>query len=525
MSNPPGAARSAAFATDAAASAPPALELRDIVKSYGPVHANRDVSLTLRQGSVHAVLGENGAGKSTLMKILFGVERPDSGSISINGQEHRFRSPRDAIHAGVGMVFQHFGLVEELTALDNISLGAEDSGPLGVKRGTARERIDRLIAEVGLDVPLDKKVSDITISQQQRVEILKALYRGARILILDEPTALLAPQERIGLFEAVKRLQATGVSVLFITHKLDEAEYLADDVTIMRLGQVVARHRIGSVTQSELIADMVGETTVDVVRPDRTPGDAIISLSEVAAGGDEVHPLIGVTLTVNRGEVLGVVGIDGHGHQLLCQVLAGVSPLQGGRLTLDGRVQRRWSRPVAMREKVAYVPEDRLVAGVARDQTIAENLLSNRLHDPSFVRGGFLRKRHLNDHADAMITAFDIRCRDRDQITARLSGGNVQKVVLAREISIEPRVLVVCEPTRGLDIGAIANVHTQLSKAADRGAAVVVQSSDLDEVLAVADRIVIFRDGAPVADIENTPDVDVAALGAIMLGTSQRTLT
>lgn len=500
---------------------PPALELRDIVKSYGPVHANRNVSLALREGSVHAVLGENGAGKSTLMKVLFGVERPDQGEILVGGEQKTFKSPRDAIAAGIGMVFQHFGLVSELTALDNISLGAEKSTLLGVDRRSARQRIEALASEVGLEVPLDRRVSDISISQQQRVEILKALYRGARILILDEPTALLAPQERLGLFDAIKRLQATGVSVLFITHKLEEADYLADDVTVMRLGEVVARHRIGQVTHDELITDMVGESTVHVERPARNPGAVALEIIDGIAPSDGAHPLKGASIEVRRGEILGVVGIDGHGHQLLCQILAGVRPLQRGKIRLDGVMQRRWNRPVAMRQRVAYVPEDRLEAGVARDESIAQNLIANRLRDRVFVQAGFLRNRSITRNATQMISDFDIRCRDGQQPVGSLSGGNVQKVVLAREISTNPEVLVVCEPTRGLDIGAIANVHNQLSAAATRGAAVVMQSSDLDEVLSIADRIVIFREGSPAADIQNTSDIDVAALGAIMLGTAK----
>lgn len=497
----------------------PALELRGISKSYGPVHANADVSLTLHPGSVHAILGENGAGKSTLMKILFGVERPDSGEILLTGAAHVFRAPREAIAAGIGMVFQHFGLVSELTALDNISLGAE-TGMLGVDRKAARRRIEELSGQLGLQVPLDSRIDDITIAEQQRVEILKSLYRGARILILDEPTALLAPQERISLFAAIKRLQQSGLSVLFITHKLDEVDHLADEVTVMRLGRVIAHHQIGDVSRAKLIREMVGETTVTVDRPDRTPSDAIIEVQDLVIRDRSGHGLNVPSLSVRRGEITGVIGIDGHGHQLFCQTLAGVRPRDGGTLLLQGRRQRRWNRRTAMTRHVSYVPEDRLAAGVARDQSIAENLIANRLQDPDFVRGGFLRLRPAATHADQMIAQFDIRCRDREQQAGRLSGGNVQKVVLAREISVKPELLIVCEPTRGLDIGAIANVHNELSRAAARGAGVVVQSSDLDEVLSISDRIIVFREGTPVADVENTHDIDASALGAVMLGTS-----
>ncbi|WP_028935099.1 ABC transporter ATP-binding protein [Pseudonocardia spinosispora] len=508
------------------AGATPALELRGIDKSYGPVHANQDVSLTLGQGSVHAILGENGAGKSTLMKILFGVERPDAGTIVVDGTQRRLRTPADAIAAGIGMVFQHFGLVSELSVLDNISLGAERSGPLGVDRSAARRRIDQLAAELGLEVPTGRRVRDISIAQQQRVEILKALYRGARVLILDEPTALLAPQERLRLFDAIRRLQATGASVLFITHKLDEIEALADDVTVMRHGAVVARRRIGEVDRRTLVADMVGEAgrSSAAPRPGRTPGGAALTVRglTVPPGSDGGSGLSAVDAVVRRGEVLGVVGIDGHGHQTFCQVLAGVRPAPSGTVVPDGAPARRWDRRAAMRRRIAYVPEDRLVAGVARHASIAENLLGNRLRDPRFSRYGLLRRKEVARHADDLVERFDIRCRDARQEAGRLSGGNVQKIVLARELSADPEVIVVCEPTRGLDIGAIAAVHDRLSEAAGAGKGVVVQSSDLDEVLAIADRILVFRNGRIVGEHDNTADLDVTVLGAVMLGTDRQ---
>lgn len=494
------------------------LTLDSIVKRYGGVAANDGVNLTLRRGTVHAVLGENGAGKSTLMKILFGVERPDSGEIVIDGEVRDFRRPSDAIAAGIGMVFQHFGLVGELTALDNISLGAEVSSPLGVKRSVARARIAQLAEESGLTVPLTRRVDQLTIAQQQRVEILKALYRGARILILDEPTALLAPQERLGLFEAVRRLRTAGVSVLFITHKLEEVELLTQDITVMRHGRVVAAHRTGSVTTEQLVADMVGGENPVVKRAERTPGDGVLVVADLVVANESSAGVRGVSLTVRSGEILGLVGIDGQGHQTFCQALAGVRPRTGGQIFYEGSPRNRWNRLTAMRRGVSYVPEDRLVAGVARDLSIRENLVANRMGDAGFVRGGFLRRRASRRNADDMIARFDIRCRNAEQRAGTLSGGNIQKIVLAREISIDPRLLIVCEPTRGLDIGAIASVHQRLSDAAERGAAVIVQSSDLDEVLAIADRIVIFREGRVVADLHNSTDVDIARLGTLMLG-------
>jgi general nucleoside transport system ATP-binding protein len=497
---------------------PVVLELRDVDKHFGPVHANRSISLSLRRGSVHAILGENGAGKSTLMNILFGVLTPDSGEIHIHGEPRTFSTPKDAISAGIGMVFQHFGLVPELSALDNISLGAERTSWGVVDRDAARAKVEELCCELQVEIPLEQRVSALTVSQQQRVEILKALYRGARILILDEPTALLAPQERAGLFDAVKRLQRTGVSVLFITHKLDEVELLADDVTVVRHGAVVARHRVGTVTQAQLVADMVGSSTVALSRTERVPAEVAMAVRDLTAVHTTSSSLRGVSLDLRAGEITGVVGIDGHGHQLLCEVLAGVRPPSGGELSLFGERQRRWGRAKAMAADVAFVPEDRLTAGVAKHLSIAENLVANRLGDPRFTRFRFMRRQALRRHARELIEQFDVRCRDELQPVGSLSGGNVQKVVLARELSTGPRVVVVCEPTRGLDIAAIASVHSRLAAAADAGAAVILQSSDLDEVLAVVNRIVVFREGRVVADVPNGDDVDAKVLGALMLG-------
>ncbi|MEV6637907.1 ABC transporter ATP-binding protein [Actinoplanes sp. NPDC051470] len=499
----------------------PALELIEVDKWFGPVHANRSVSLVLRRGSVHAVLGENGAGKSTLMNILFGVEQPDSGSILLGGQRRVFRTPKDAINAGVGMVFQHFGLVPELSALDNIALGAETTRRGRVDRSRAADRIGELAAELRLEVFLSRRVADLTVAQQQRVEILKALYRGARILILDEPTALLAPPEREGLFAAVRRLQAIGVSVLFITHKLEEAEQLADDVTVMRHGAVVARRKIGRVTRATLIADMVGGRPAQHTHSERVPGDVVAELRGVGISRGADVPLTGVDLQIRAGEIVGVVGIDGHGQQLLCEALAGMRQPDDGTLLLRGNEQRTWNRAAALRARVAYVPEDRLTAGVARHLSIAENLVLNRVGDARFFPRGLTARKAMKANADALIDRFDIRCRDGSQHVGSLSGGNVQKVVLARELSRDPRLVIVREPTRGLDVAAIANVHAQLAVSASGGAAVLVQSSDLDEIRTIADRILVMRDGRVVADLVNDASVQTAQLGALMLGAAR----
>ena len=500
-------------------SAVPALSLVGVWKHYGDLAANRDVDLTVREGTVHAVLGENGAGKSTLMRVLFGVERPDRGSIHVRGAEKHFHSPRDAIDCGIGMVFQHFGLVGELTALDNIALGAEARRILGVDRAAEQARLERLSADLGLAVPWQQRVSRLTVAQQQRVEILKALYRGANILILDEPTALLAPQERQSLFAAVKRLQAEGLSVLFITHKLDEAEYLADDVTVMRAGRVISHHKMADVTRSRLVKDMVGDRPVHADYRPRQRGERVLSVEGlVPVGRPAGHPTAPIDLQFYRREIVGVVGIDGHGHQEFCRYLAGAERPARGVVRLDGTRNRKWTRAKARDSGVAYVPEDRLASGVAMEHSISENLIANRLATREIVRGGMLRRARIRERAAELIAQFDIRCRSSNQLAGRLSGGNIQKVVLARELSVNPLIVVVCEPTRGLDVGAMANVHNALLSAATDGAAVVAQSSDLDEILALCDRIVVFREHQIVADIAKTPQTTAVQVGALMLG-------
>ena len=502
------------------AAVPAALRLEGISKAYGPVRANVDVSLEIRPGIVHAILGENGAGKSTLMRVLYGVERPDAGHIHLAGQPVVFRSPHEAIRAGIGMVFQHFGLVSEFTSLDNIALGAEMGRSWAVDRRREQQRVSPIVAELGIEVSLDQPVTRMSAAQQQRVEILKALYRGARLLILDEPTALLTPQERQGLFAAIRKLRDDGVTIIFITHKLAEVLGLADEITVMRDGRIVATYPVSEADESRLVADMVGGALPPI--PKRS--GVQVGAEALALRGAHVLPtrasrgLRGVDLSIRSGEIVGLVGIDGHGHQELCRVLAGITPLSSGEVVTEGRTVRTWNRAAAQRAGVSYVPEDRLHAGVAGTLAVSESLVANRVSLRRLGRGMLLGRGEVRRTAAELIDAFDVRCRDADQVVQELSGGNIQKVVLAREISIGPRVLVVSEPTRGLDVGAISAVHRRLISAAEGGAAVVIQSSDLDEILTLVDRVVVCREGSVVAMLANDGGLDARVIGAAMLG-------
>jgi simple sugar transport system ATP-binding protein len=492
-------------------------------KAYGKVLANRDVSLEVARGSVHAVLGENGAGKSTLMKLLYGVEAPDRGEVRIDGAPVTLRSPKDAIAQGVGMVFQHFGLVPGLTAAENIVLGAEPTRATGIDRAAVRTGVAEVMQRFALSVALDDKVAGMSAARQQRVEILKALYRGADVLILDEPTALLTPQERRNLFAGIRQLTDRGTTVLFITHKLAEVEEIADHITVMRAGVVVGSARAAEFDRSALVRLMVGDASIlsRRARPAVAAADAEVALSVADlrvrgnAGNDAVD---GASLVARRGEVLGLAGVEGNGQLEFLEALGGLREPHAGTIEVGGRRAERYDNRAARRMGIAFVPEDRLATGIAGQATIAENILANRIGAGFYDRRGSLRRRAMRRDAAALVERFGVRCAGIDQAAGSLSGGNVQKVILAREISVEPSVLLVAEPTRGLDVAAIALVHEQLARAAEQGAAVVVLSSDLDELLGIATRIAVFHQGAIVEVFDDVAATTPEQLGRAMLG-------
>jgi ABC-type uncharacterized transport system ATPase subunit len=501
-------------------SPPAAIAAHSIWKTYGRVVANRNVSIAVRPGTVHAVLGENGAGKSTLMKILYGAETPDRGTIMVGGEQVRLRGPRDAIALGVGMVFQHFGLVPSLTAAENVALGVEPRRGVAIDRAAVRDQLKRVSADAGLDVNPDERVGAMSAARQQRVEILKALFRGARTLILDEPTALLTPQERRGLYGAIRTLAAGGATIVLITHKLGEVEELADDVTVMRTGEVVASGPYERFTHADLVRHMVGDVSVSARRTRATPGDVVLSATDVAVTRRGAAAVSVPALHVRAGEIVGLAGVEGNGQLDLVDALAGLRPGGRGTLTVAGRAHdlARLDNRTARRAGIGYVPEDRLAAGIAPDESVAANLVAATVATGAFQRGGLLSRRAIRTRAEELVREYGVRCRDVGQRVGDLSGGNIQKVLLARELAAGPRALLVAEPTRGLDIAAAALIHERLAAAAEAGTALLVQSSDLEELLTITTRILVLYRGAIAADLPNTPRLTAERLGELMLG-------
>ena len=476
--------------------------MRGIDKRFGAVHANRAVDLTVAAGTVHGIVGENGAGKSTLMSILYGFYQADRGTIEIDGRPASIGSAREAIALGIGMVHQHFMLVETFSALDNVMLGAEPSWSLSKARFAVRAQLDTLMRETGLLVDLDKTVAELPVGQRQRLEILKTLYRGARILILDEPTAVLTPQETEQLFATLRRLRAGGTTVLLITHKLKEIMALTDAVTVMRGGAVVLETRTQDTDIDGLAEAMVGRQ-VQIGRAVGTSPNAageLLLRAESLAWRDAlgVLRLDGVSLALHAGEIVGIAGVSGNGQSELLDALAGLLVPHAGALEIGAErfAPARWLRPDKARAlRVAHVPEDRQRRGIVLPFPAWESAVLGYQTRRRYVRGGWLRQPVMRADTAAMMERYDVRPRDVGLKSANFSGGNQQKLVLAREALPEPKVLLVGQPTRGVDIGAIEFIHARLRAMRDGGGAVLLVSSELDEVLALADRVVVMCGG------------------------------
>jgi ABC-type uncharacterized transport system ATPase subunit len=492
------------------------LELRGITKRYGEVLANRDVDLTLERGEVLGLLGENGAGKSTLMNVLYGLAQPDEGEILREGRTLRIRSPRDAIATGIGMVHQHFMLIPVMTVAENIVLGEEPrSGPM-LDRDEAMRRVEDLSQRFGLAVRPDARVEDIGVAQQQRVEILKALYRGAQVLILDEPTAVLTPQEAQDLFRTIRSLTESGTSVIFITHKLNEVLDVADRVEVLRRGEVVSSLPAKGATPQELSRLMVGrDVLLEVEKQPRSPGEAVLRLEDVSVTDERgVDLLSDASLEVRAGEIVGIAGVDGNGQSELVEAIAGLRRVTAGRITLDGRDITRASIRRRIELGIGHIPEDRQHRGLVLDFTLAENIVLHDHAEAPASRFGWMRWRWIMNHAAKLLTEFDVRGGGPRTRAADLSGGNQQKVVVAREVSGDPRMLIAAQPTRGLDVGAIEYVHRRLVEERDRGRAILLVSFELEEIRALADRILVMFEGRIVAEFG--PDATNERLGLAM---------
>ena len=492
----------------------PALELRGISKRFGDLVANDGIDFDVRRGEVHALLGENGAGKTTVMRIAYGLTQADAGQILVDGEARGIRSPRDAIDAGIGMVTQHFALVRPMTVAENLALGR--SRGLRLDLDEARRRASDASDRFGIRVDPAARVEALSVGQQQRVEILKALSRDCRILILDEPTAVLVPDEVSALFATLRSLVADGLSVVFISHKLAEVRAISDRVSVLRRGKLVGTVP-GSTDERELAGMMVGRPTFGVERSaDATApsGEPILRIRGLhATGANDLSALSDVSLDVAPGEILGVAGVSGNGQTELVEVLSGMRRPTAGSVAVDG-VDLAGADPARMtRARVGRIPEDRH-ASLIGDLSVAYNLVLEHLDD--FRRGGRIDERSVREHADELIRRFDIRARPNDPV-ATLSGGNIQKVLLARVLSRDPRVVVVAQPTRGLDVGATEYVRSQLLARRAAGAAILLVSEDLDELLALSDRLVVLYEGRIVGET-SISDADAEQLGMLMAG-------
>ncbi|MFD1538758.1 ABC transporter ATP-binding protein [Nonomuraea guangzhouensis] len=485
-------------------SAPPALRVRHLRKQFPGVVANEDVSLTLRAGTVHAVVGENGAGKSTLMKLLYGMHRPDSGEIHLDGEPVRFTSPRDAIAAGLGMVHQHFMLADNLSVLENVVLGAEPGRAGVLDLPAATRRVEEVCADLGVTVDPHAETGALSVADRQRVEIVKSLYRGARILILDEPTAVLVPQEVERLFASLDRLRTRGLSILFISHKLDEVLAVADDVTVIRRGVTVADSLpANEVSSRELAHLMIGAELVRTERPARPAGRLALRLEEVSLRlADGRQALDSVSLDVREGEVVGIAGVEGNGQTELIECAAGVRRPDRGRLTLFGQdvtgTNLRWRRAAG----VAVVPEDRHRQALLLEAPLWENRMLGRQSAPPNSRRGWLTRRAARRDTERLMRDYDVRVRDAGVAAASLSGGNQQKFVIGRELAGGPKVLLAAHPTRGVDIAAQQQIWRRIEDAVAAGAGVLLVSADLDELLTRSDRLLVMLRGGLVARVD-----------------------
>jgi simple sugar transport system ATP-binding protein len=498
------------------------LEARDILMVYpNGVVANRGVSLAVEKNTIHAVVGENGAGKSTLMKILFGMLQPQEGEIFFEGRKVYLRSSHEAIRLGIGMVHQHLMLAPELSVAENMVLGVEPRwGRLLLDTRRAQEITAGVSREYGLSVPPDKKIKDLPIGVRQRVEILKALYRNAELLILDEPTSVLTPQEAEGFFQTLQELKSHGKTIIFISHKLREVKRIADRVTIMRDARVIATRDAGELSEQDIAYLMVGrEINFARLPPPRALGPTLLSVRGLTFVNEEnLRMLAGVSFDVRAGEILGLAGVEGNGQTELVRILTGLLPATGGTVSIRGRAVNGFNPRRIRQARAAHIPEDRMEDGAAAEASVQENVIVDRYYKREFSRGLAVLWAAVARHTRSLIEGFRILARSPRAPVAALSGGNIQKVVVARELSSDPEVIIASQPTRGIDVGSEEMVHGLLAEARDQGKAIFLASADLDEVLKLSNRILVIYNGELVAHFRDTTGLTGQDLGPYMLG-------
>ncbi|MBA2464228.1 MAG: ABC transporter ATP-binding protein [Nocardioidaceae bacterium] len=503
-------------ATAASPATADAVQARGIGKRFPGVIANHDVDITIRAATVHALIGENGAGKSTLMKILYGVQRPDEGTLAVNGRDVSFSSPTDAIAAGIGMVFQHFMLADNLTVLENVVLGAEKLHGIG---GAAREKILEISRAYGFGLDPDELVEDLGVGERQRVEILKVLYRGAKIIILDEPTAVLVPQEVDALFDNLRELKAEGHTLLFISHKLDEVLAIADDITVMRRGTTVGEAHPENTTKDELAELMVGSELPSPATEESTVTDTV----QLEVHDLTLHDAFGrallsdVDLTIHKGEILGIAGVEGNGQAELVESIMGMRKLSAGVVSVSGKDVTHWDTRDRRRAGVGYIPEDRHRHGLLLEAPLWENRVLGFQTRPPAVKGILIDRSGARDDTDRIVREYDVRTPGIDTPAGALSGGNQQKLIVGREMSGDPVLLIAAHPTRGVDVGAQAAIWEHIKSARRKGLAVLLISADLDELIGLSDRIEVILRGRLVGEFDPRT-VTPQDLGSAMTG-------
>ncbi len=493
------------------------LRLNGITKRFGPLTANDGIGFELHRGEIVALLGENGAGKTTLMNILFGHYVADEGAIEVCGEKLPPGSPRAAIAAGIGMVHQHFTLAENLTVLDNIMLGTESLWRGAANRRVARQRLDKLAEDFGLHVDSQARVADLSVGERQRVEILKVLYREARILILDEPTAVLTPQESVALFQTLAKLVAKGLSIIFISHKLNEVLAVSSRILVLRGGKLVAERRTSETSKTDLATLMVGREIPPPKIEPQAPGAVAVRLSDVRVDGTGAALLDGISLELCAGEVLGIAGVAGNGQSALADLLSGLSAPSAGTVELFGMAISDWRPRALIDAGIARIPEDRHAAGAIADMSVAENAIAEIYRQPQFFHHGFLDWPGARRFAQQIVADYDVKCPTSAAPMRLLSGGNMQKLILGRVLSHSPRLVLANQPTRGLDVGAIDYVHRQLLAVRKAGGSVLLISEDLDELLSLADRVAVMYRGKLSAPMARAA-VTIERLGLMMAG-------
>ncbi len=501
----------------------PILELKNINKSFGHVHANKNINLTINKGTIHGIIGENGAGKSTLMSIVYGLYQADSGKILVNEKEIKLRSPRDSIENGIGMVHQHFMLVENFTVLENIILGFEGELIFGKNLDKAKSDLKKLCESYKLNIDLDSVISDLSVGIRQRIEILKSLYRGAEVLILDEPTGVLTPQEVDELFKILRSLKEEGKTIVLITHKLNEIVDLTSEVSVMRQGEVVGHTNTNNTDKEKLAEMMVGRSVLlRINKSEAKKGDVVFSVRDLVVKDDlDVTRVKKISLDIHAGEILGLAGVTGNGQTELLEALSGIRKVESGEIHLfDDKIsdQDNYLNPRDLKEKgLAHIPEDRQRMGLVTEFKAHENLIFGYHHQEPYSKSSVLQEKEIMSFSKKVMEEYDVRPTSPNLITSNFSGGNQQKIILSRELNENPKVLLIGQPTRGVDIGAIEFIHQRLIDMRDKGAAILLVSVELEEVLSLSDRIVVMFDGNIVGEKINK-DVTDRDLGLLMAG-------